>query len=155
MRMQYRQAHSPMSHIFISYSKQNKDYARKLADHLVSQGFNVWIDDEIEPSDEWWKKIVKAVRECVAFLVIMSPEAGGSRWVEREVMLADELNKPMFPVLLDGDLHSSELWALFIGKQYEDARGDKLPLERFYTKLERSAPRTGTAGKNVTGRLAP
>lgn len=144
-----------MAHIFISYSKQNKEYARKLADHLISQGFNVWIDDEIEPSDEWWKKIVRAVRECVAFLVIMTPEAGTSRWVEREVMLADELGKPMFPILLKGDLHASELWALFIGKQYEDARGDKLPMERFYAKLERSAPRTSSAGKNVTGSLSP
>jgi formylglycine-generating enzyme required for sulfatase activity len=130
-----------MSHVFISYSKQNKDYARKLAEHLLSQGFDVWIDDQIEPSDEWFKRIVKGIRECAAFLVIMSKEAGSSRWVEREVMLADELQKPMFPVLLNGDLHSADLWALFIGKQYEDARGDKLPGERFYTKLALSAPR--------------
>jgi formylglycine-generating enzyme required for sulfatase activity len=130
-----------MAHVFISYSKQNKDYARKLADHLISQGFDVWIDDQIEPSDEWFKRIVKGIRECDAFLVIMSKESGTSRWVEREVMLADELQKPMFPVLLNGDLHTCELWALFIGKQYEDVRGDQLPADRFYAKLALSAPR--------------
>jgi len=130
-----------MSHIFISYSKQNKEYARKLTDNLLSLGFDVWIDDQIEPSEEWFKRIVKGVRECAAFLVIMTPESGASRWVEREVMLADELQKPMFPILLNGDLHTCELWALFIGKQYEDTRGEKLPGDRFYTKLALSAPR--------------
>jgi len=142
-----------MSHVFISYSKQNKEYARKLADHLLSQGLNVWIDDRIEPSDEWWKTVVKAIRECAAF-VVMTPQSGASRWVEREVMLADELQKPMFPVLLDGDLHASELWALFFGKQYEDARGGKLPAERFSTKLERSAPRKAGGGADVTTKPA-
>ena len=30
-----------MAHVFISYSKKNRDYARKLADHLLANGFDV------------------------------------------------------------------------------------------------------------------
>ena len=42
-----------MAHIFISYSKLDKDFAWKLADDLVAQGFDIWIDREIEPSADW------------------------------------------------------------------------------------------------------
>lgn len=33
-----------MSHIFISYSHKDSEYAHKLADALKEAGFEVWID---------------------------------------------------------------------------------------------------------------
>ncbi|MEO1287448.1 MAG: toll/interleukin-1 receptor domain-containing protein [Chloroflexota bacterium] len=34
-----------MSHVFISYSTKDSDYAYKLADKLREEGFDVWIDN--------------------------------------------------------------------------------------------------------------
>ncbi len=34
-----------MSHVFVSYSTRNSEYAYKLADKLRTQGFDVWIDN--------------------------------------------------------------------------------------------------------------
>ena len=73
-----------MSHIFISYSKKNKDYARAFADHLEVNGFDVWIDDEIDYGDAWEHKMFKAINDSAAFVVIMTPGAYESRWVINE-----------------------------------------------------------------------
>ncbi|MBZ0284988.1 MAG: SUMF1/EgtB/PvdO family nonheme iron enzyme [Anaerolineae bacterium] len=145
-----------MTHIFISYGRKDQPHARKLADHLRTNGFDVWMDDHIDMGDDWWAAIVRAIRGCSAFLVVMSPDAGSSRWVKREVMLAEDLAKPMFPVLLEGDLHSSELWALFISTQYTDFRGGNLPSDTFFTRLmERGVPRKSTPGVDFATQYRP
>ena len=38
---------SHMAHIFISYSRRDAAYARKLADSLLERGFDVWFDEQI------------------------------------------------------------------------------------------------------------
>ncbi|MDX1993483.1 MAG: SUMF1/EgtB/PvdO family nonheme iron enzyme [bacterium] len=139
-----------MSHVFISYSKLNWDYARSLADRLLAEGFDVWIDDRIDYGEDWWRMIVRAIRTCAAFTVVMTPEADGSRWVQREVTLADELGKPAYPLLLKGDILDSENWTMFVRTQYVDVRDGHLPPTDFYNRLAHSVPRKETQGSEVT-----
>ncbi len=139
-----------MSHIFISYSKKNRDYARALADKLLDAGFDVWIDDRIDYGDDWWQVIVKAIRECGAFLIIMTPESDTSKWVQREVALADHLPKPMFPVLRSGDLINSETWTIFIRTQYANVLDGSLPKDDFYVRLRRVVAPKASRGADVT-----
>lgn len=109
-----------MSHVFISYSKSDHDYASRLADALLNAGFDVWLDTEnLKSGVAWWNEIVAGIRTCAAMIVIMTPRSQASRWVQREVLLADEWGKPMFPLLLEG-----ENWPLFVDKQFEDVRDD-------------------------------
>ena len=35
------------NHIFISYSRKDQPYTRKMAEHLRQRGFDVWMDDRI------------------------------------------------------------------------------------------------------------
>ncbi len=92
-----------MSHVFISYSKKDIGFARHLRRLLERQGFGVWMDEtELVPSSQWWPEIEHNIETCAAFLVIMSPSARGSRWVEREILYAEDQNKPIFPILLEG-----------------------------------------------------
>ena len=94
-----------MSHIFISYSKKDIVFARHLKWLLEARGFRVWMDEKsIDPSDDWWETIEASIVNCSAFTVIMSENARQSRWVRREVLLAENLGKPLFPVLLDGQV---------------------------------------------------
>jgi formylglycine-generating enzyme required for sulfatase activity len=137
-----------MSHVFISYSKKNQEYARKLADHLLSLGFDVWIDDRIDYGDDWWRTIVRNIRSAQAFIVIMTDESDASEWVQREVTLADKHKVPAFPIWLDGDFHESENWAIYVRTQYVDVRKDKLPPEDFYRRIERVAPKKDSNGNN-------
>lgn len=144
-----------MSHVFISYSTQNSDYAYQLAEKLRAEGFDIWIDNrQLRSSDNWWESIVRALRGCAAFIVIMSPEARNSRWVQREVTLADNWRKPTFPLLLAG-----ENWEIFVLTQFENValpptsstsqHAGKIPPASFFDKLEEFAPRQRHQGANI------
>lgn len=132
-----------MSYIFISYSKKNKNYADKLAKKLLDEGFDIWIDARIESGENWWNAIMKALRECDAFIVIMTPEAEDSAWVAREIAIADSLEKPVFPLLLKGstNLVDSDRWSIYVVTQYENVLDGTLPSTAFYERLEKFVKR--------------
>jgi formylglycine-generating enzyme required for sulfatase activity len=131
-----------MGYIFVSYSHDDSDYVKRLVDKLESEGFEVWYDGRTRYGDEWWDEIVKAINGCSAFIIVMTPASGQSRWVKREVMLADNLNIPIFPLLLEGDLHSAPLWSLFLSTLYTDVREKTLPPVSLYTALAGHAMRS-------------
>lgn len=142
-----------MSHIFISYSTRNAVYANQLAEKLRSEGFDVWIDNtRLRSSEDWWRSIVLAIWDCAAFIVILSPEADKSKWVQREITLADQRNKPTFPILLDGDINTPN-WAIFVRTQFEDVRGGKLPKDSFYAKIAQHVPRKQETGNDITDQI--
>ncbi|MBL8164319.1 MAG: toll/interleukin-1 receptor domain-containing protein [Anaerolineae bacterium] len=107
-----------MSHIFISYSKQDMEFMRYLRVLLEAEGFAVWVDEQgLTPSSRWWKMIEQNIEDCAALIVIMSVNSAESDWVEREILLAEKLKRPLFPVLLSG-----EAWSRLANIQYEDMR---------------------------------
>lgn len=117
-------------HIFISYSRRDQDYARKLADHVRQNDFNAWIDDRIDYGDLWFKEIEKAIKVCGAFVVVMSPDSEESEWVLREILIAKREKKPIFPLLLKG-----QEFGLLIDIQYGDVRNGEMPPADFYERL--------------------
>jgi|GEM_PF-3135385 len=120
-----------MSHIFISYSTKNTEYAFRLADELREEDFEVWIaDNRLLNSDNWWKSIVQALKDASVFIVIMSPESYDSEWVQREVHLAANWEKPAFPLLLDG-----ENFEIYVLTQFKDVRDGSLPTADYYNAL--------------------
>ncbi len=126
-----------MSHIFISYSKKNKEYAQLLKSELIRQGFSVWIDDVIEPSEDWWRNIRQAIKDAAAIALIMTPESETSHYVGLELLHALEYKKPIFPLLRVGDvnLFNSDTWSRIANIQYTDVREGGLPPDSFYAKL--------------------
>ncbi|MBI5670589.1 MAG: toll/interleukin-1 receptor domain-containing protein [Chloroflexi bacterium] len=137
-----------MSHIFISYSKQDIDFARYLRALLENEGFAVWMDEKgIEPSEDWWESIEQGILSCGALLVIMSGHARESRWIKREILLAEDQGKRIFPVLLDG-----KVWPRLADIQYEDMRaGLRAKLSAaFLNALRAALPTPSAAGRSVT-----
>lgn len=121
---------SAAGHIFISYSRRDQDYARKLADHVRQNRFNAWIDDRIDYGDRWFKEIEKAIKVCAAFVVIMTPDSEESDWVHREILIAKREKKPIFPLLLKG-----QEFGILIDIQYGDVRNMEMPPTDFYDRL--------------------
>src|SRR5690606_27558625 len=120
-----------IEHVFISYSRNDSEYAYRLVEKMTDRGFVPWIDKrQLGSSDEWWESIIRALRECAAFVIIMTPEARNSKWVNKELMLAQEWNKPTFPLLLRG-----ERWEIFVDIQYDDVRDGLLPSSLFWERL--------------------
>ncbi len=135
-----------MPHVFISYSKKNQDYARRLASYLTDNGFDIWIDDRIDYGENWLQVMMNAVYDCAAFIVIMTHESKASKWVQREVAWAESRDKRMFPILLSG-----ENWPeAFILTQYADCRDGSLPNSRFILELSNYAPSRQVKGRDVT-----
>jgi hypothetical protein len=85
-----------MSCIFISYSQQDRDYVNGLVQALESHDLPVWMDDRIDYGEPWPAEIEKQLRECQAFLVVVSPRSEASHWVQCELQLALKLKKPIF-----------------------------------------------------------
>jgi serine/threonine protein kinase len=120
-------------HLFISYSRRDKDYAKQLTDHLIESGFTVWIDSQIEYGDTWFNEIEEAIESCAAFLLLMTPEASKSEWVQKEILLAKRDKKPIFPLLLEG-----KEFGIVIDIQFADVKDQSMPDANFHRRLRRA-----------------
>ncbi len=134
-----------MGHIFISYSRKDQNYANDLAESLRKQGFDVWIDDRIDYGERWWQTIVSAIRDCDVFIIIMTPDSEDSKWVEREILVADREKKPIFPILLKG-----REFSLLVTEQFVDVRNGKLPPEDFYKSIGEVLTPKNKTGQFIT-----
>lgn len=59
--------------------------ARKVASGLKESGFDVFDDTKILPGQNWAEEIAQALRECEAMVVLVTPDALASQWVEAEI----------------------------------------------------------------------
>jgi formylglycine-generating enzyme required for sulfatase activity len=121
-----------MANIFISYSHKDQIYVQKLVAYLKNEGLSVWVDERIEHGDRWWQTIEREIRDCAAMIVIMTPESKNTKWVEREMMFADRIDKPIFPLLLKG-----ECFPFFGNQQYHEVRDGSMPPKKFTASLKR------------------
>jgi len=105
--------------IFISHSRQDREFARFLCARLEESGLVPWIDvDNIPAGSTWPREIEKAVEACAAMVVVMSEAARASEWVERETLRALDLGKPVFIALVDDTRMPLHL----LNRQYTDFR---------------------------------
>ena len=85
---------------FISYSREDSEFALKLAGDLKAAGAAVWLDQlDIAPGQRWARAVEDALNGCARMLVILSPTSVNSRNVEDEVSFAIEEQKTVIPVL--------------------------------------------------------
>jgi hypothetical protein len=116
--------------IFISYSRKDQDYVNKLVETLRKQELPWWLDNKIDYGDQWTKEIEENLKKCQVFLLVMSPNSKESDWVQRELIFAQQLQKPIFPLLLAG-----ERWFQIINIQTTDVLDGKLPPDIFFNKI--------------------
>ena len=85
----------PVTQVFMSYSRKDKDVMWRTAAFLRKQGVNVCVDNEklISGTPVWEEEIEKAIKAARAVVVIMSPDSKNSEWVRREISLADPYRK--------------------------------------------------------------
>jgi photosystem II stability/assembly factor-like uncharacterized protein len=85
---------------FISYSREDSEFALKLAEDLKAAGAAVWLDQlDIAPGQRWAQAVQNALNDCPRMLVILSPSSASSTNVDDEVSFALEEKKTVIPVL--------------------------------------------------------
>lgn len=103
--------------IFISHSSEDNAFVAYLDAALEAEGFSTWVDYErIKAGERWPQAIEDALTGSMAVVVVMSQAARSSEWVERETLLAQKLEKPLFIALID----DSRLPLYLINRQYTD-----------------------------------
>jgi len=92
-----------MTTIFISHAKENADCAEQIRQRFEIQGYGV----KREPvslstgSILFSRSIERAILGSTAVILVWSSSAAQSEWVERHILFAQQLKKPIWPVLLD------------------------------------------------------
>lgn len=71
--------------IFVSYAPPDREIAREIVERLRESGLRVWFDEwEIAAGDSLVDKINAGIDSSDLLLVLLSPDAIKSRWVQRE-----------------------------------------------------------------------
>jgi hypothetical protein len=79
---------------FVSYCREDSDFALKLAGDLKTTGANVWLDQlDILPGERWDRAVEEALAKCPSVVVILSPASVSSTNVMDEVSFALEERK--------------------------------------------------------------
>lgn len=74
-----------MSDVFISYSRQNEAFVRKLFDTLIADQREVWVDWQIDYSTRWWEEICAGIEAANNFLFVISADSLKSVYCHREL----------------------------------------------------------------------
>ena len=97
--------------VFLSYTSQDAEAAKRICEALRSGGIEVWLDQsELRGGDAWDQKIRQQIRDCALFIPIISANTASRHegYFRLEWDLADQRthkiarNRPfIFPVCLD------------------------------------------------------
>ena len=73
-----------MADVFVSYAREDRAFAARLAHALEAGGRTVWWDREILPGKDFAELIAAELAQAKAVVVIWSPASGKSGWVRDE-----------------------------------------------------------------------
>jgi TIR domain-containing protein len=79
--------------IFLSHSHKDNEYCETLVKRLESAGMDVWFDEEKLDEGELGEVIERELQLRDVFVVVLSPDALASRWVEKETRMFDTLQR--------------------------------------------------------------
>jgi cell division septation protein DedD len=90
-----------MTQLFISYSRKDIGFVRKLAADLEKAGYEVWWDlTDLRGGDDWLRVIPAAIESSDNIIVVLSPNSVISDWVKKEYTQALSSGKKIIPLML-------------------------------------------------------
>jgi len=122
--------------IFVSHSHQDNNFGLKLVQdlqHVLDDENALWYDSAggLHGGDPWWSKIKQELKACSVFLVVLSPDAIASKWVNDEINIAwKQKNSPtgkhIIPILyraceVPEDLETLQVISFLPPNSYEQA----------------------------------
>jgi hypothetical protein len=119
-----------MNHLFVSYARKDRGFVDDMARDLEKRGLSCWLDrQDIVGGVAWRAEIGSAIKDCSAFLLILSPASTSSENVKRELAFAESHGRAIIPIRYkpcalppDMELSLGNLqWLDFDDSPYEDA----------------------------------
>lgn len=91
-----------MSHIFVSYAREDAAVVERLAAALTERGRATWVDErEIEGGDRWRTSLEEAIDAADAALFVLSRHWTASGPCRQELEHAVAVNKRLVPVVIE------------------------------------------------------
>jgi hypothetical protein len=88
--------------VFISYVQEDGAVAYEIASGLESQGYSAWYYERDCPAGaDYFEETHKAISDCEAMVIVISPRSLPSDQITREIVRAVESSKATFPLLLE------------------------------------------------------
>ncbi len=142
-----------MRHVFLSYCHEDSDFAQIVRGELSRAGLATWNDVDLQAGMHWPSEIDGAMREAMAVVVVLSPDARASEYVNFEWAYAQGAGIPVVPLLLKGaleklhprlrDLHALDFsnyaarpWDALVSRLREISRAERT----FTVTVPRDAP---------------
>ena len=111
-------------HVFISHSAQDDAVGRRVCSALEQAGIPCWYSSrpsDLEPGVEWDDNIVAALDKSVAVVLLFSAAANASRWVKRELAMAEARGVPIYPIRIENVQPTAGMEAHLISVQWINA----------------------------------
>lgn len=90
-----------MKQLFISYSRKDAEFTRRLTQRFEADGLDAWVDwQDIPPSIDWMKEIQKGIEGADVFLYLVSPDSISSPICADELKYAILNGKRIIPVIV-------------------------------------------------------
>jgi len=88
--------------VFISYVQEDGAVAYEIAAGLEAQGYSSWYYERDCPAGaDYFEETHKAISDCEAMVIVISPRSLPSDQITREIVRAVESSKATFPLLLE------------------------------------------------------
>jgi hypothetical protein len=147
----------PSFDVFLSYHSGDGDWVALLKAGLESKGLRVWLDSEqIRPGDRYPGTLARAIGDVRCVVVVLSPGAVASAWVEEEYTLALARRCHLIAALIDDveppGFLEGRTWVDFRDEAQFSASLDRLV---FGITGERPAPGAGVAPPAYRDDAAP
>ncbi|HAX86908.1 MAG TPA: type IV secretion protein Rhs [Cyanobacteria bacterium UBA11370] len=124
--------------VFISYSRADADFARKLNDTLQIQGKTTWFDQEsIASGSDFQQEINRGIKVCDNLLFILSPRSVNSPYCKDEVEYAASLNK-RFVTVLYREINTADLHPELAKVQWIDFNQNEQDFNANFNQLVRT-----------------
>ena len=93
-----------MTQIFVIHSEQDAPCAQQISQGLEAAGYGVWRQTpDVGPDSISYPRLVEnGILGSAAAVLVWSVNAAQAPWVERELLFAQRLTKPIVPTAIDG-----------------------------------------------------
>ena len=95
--------------VFLSYSRKDGDFTRRLAEALEARGYTPDYDRSladpaniatgIAAEDEWWQRLQDMIAAAEIMVFIVSPDSAASKVCDEEIAYARGIGKRLVPIL--------------------------------------------------------
>ena len=92
-----------MTTIFVSHTTEDNDCAEHIRQGLEAKGYTTWREPTSLSMESllYPRTIENIILGSAAVVLIWSSRAARSEWVERHILFAQQLKKPMVPIVID------------------------------------------------------